>query len=160
VMDSGNFFYDDFGWDVFNKNGDKLFFLDFDNSNMKIYYQLNNSSFFYDTGQVFQDGLIYHLEVTMDFSRNLWRATINGNALARAQQISATNTVSLSLGDIDAAWFQSSGFAGDNYMIFDNYSVSAGPDQAPQIITAPVGQTATAGGSVAFFVAVDSALAV
>jgi hypothetical protein len=160
VIDSGNFFYDDFGWDVFNKNGDKLFFLDFDNSNTKIYYQLNNSSFFYDTGQVFQDGPIYHLEVTMDFSRNLWRATLNGNALAQGQPISATNNVSLSLGDIDAVWFQSSGFAGNNYMIFDNYSVSAGPDQAPRIITAPLNQTATAGASVSFFVAVDSPLAV
>src|SRR5262249_11487097 len=160
VMDSGNFFYDDFGWDFFNQNGDNLFFLDFDNSTMKIYYRLNNSSLYHYTGQVFQNGLIYHLEVAMDFSRNLWRATLNGNSLVQGQPISATNSVGLSLGDIDAVWFQSSGFAGDNYMIFDNYSVSAGPNQTPRIITAPLSQTAIAGGSANFFVVVDSPLAV
>jgi hypothetical protein len=156
IVDSGNFLYDDFGWDVFNRNGDRLFFLDFDNFRMKVYYRLNDSTTYYDTGWTFEDGQVYHLVVNMDFARDRWSATVDGTTLVQGQPISAANNVGLDLGDIDAVWLQSSGLAGDNYLVFDNYSVTAGSSQLPRIVTGPANQTAAAGAAASFFVAVDS----
>jgi hypothetical protein len=159
IVDSSNSHYDDFGWDVFNRDETELFFLDFDNNNLKIYYRLNDGASFHDTGQTFQNGQVYYLEVTMDFARNLWGATLNGVNLVLGQPISARNTVPLNLGDIDAAWLEAGGAFGDNYMVFDDYYVRTEPSQVPRIITAPQDQSVTVGDSTSFLVVVDSPLA-
>src|SRR5262245_41577495 len=52
------------------------------------------------------------------------------------------------------------GLFGDNYMVFDNYSILAAGDLAPKIITAPQSQSVALGGGAAFFVAVDSSIPV
>ena len=160
IVDSSYSAYDDFGWNVFNRAGDWLFFLDFDNSDMGIYYQLNDGSGYHYSGQSFQNGQIYYLEMVMDFGRNAWNASLNGVSIVQGQPISATNTVARNLGDIDATWLQSSGTYGNNYMLFDDYYVAAQPSQAPRIITPPQDQTVTAGNSATFLVAVDSSLPV
>jgi hypothetical protein len=38
-VDSDNFAYDSFEWSVFNLSGERLFTLDFDNSDLDIYYR-------------------------------------------------------------------------------------------------------------------------
>ncbi|HYG36792.1 MAG TPA: immunoglobulin domain-containing protein, partial [Clostridia bacterium] len=158
IQDSTNYRYDNFGWDVYNKNGDRLFFLDFDNSDLGIYYRLNDGSGYQDTGQTFQNGQIYYLEITMDFAANRWSATLDGSPLVTRQPISASANVALNLGDIDVAWIRSSGTFGDNYMLFDDYYVTAEPSQVPKIVTNPESQSVAVGGAATFLVAVDSSL--
>ena len=160
IVDSTTGLYDDFGWDVYNQNGQRLFFLDFDNSDLGIYYKLNDGAGYHYTGQTFQNGYIYSLQVTMDFGRNTWSATLDGATLVQNQPISATNNVPLNLGDIDATWLQSSGTYGNNYMLFDDYYVSAQPSEAPRIITPPQPTSVTVGNSTNLLVAVDSPLPV
>ncbi|MGA2658443.1 MAG: immunoglobulin domain-containing protein [Verrucomicrobiota bacterium] len=160
IVDSKNFQYDDFGWDFYNQNEDQLFFLDFDNYNLGIYYLPNDGSGYQDTGFTFQNNQIYYLEVTMDFARNLWAAALDGVSIVQGQPISATNNVGLDLGDIDAAWLQTSGTFGDNYMLFDDYFVEAQGSQAPRIVTAPQPQSVTVGNNASFLVVVASPLPV
>jgi hypothetical protein len=160
IVDSTDGRYDDFGWDVYNRNGNRLFFLDFDNSDLEIYYRLNDGTGYHATGSTFQNGQVYSLEVTMDFARNTWSATLDDIVLVQGQPVSATNNVALNLGDIDATWLQMGGTYGNNYMLFDNYYVAAQPSQAPRIITAPQSQSITFGASAAFLVVVDSSLPV
>jgi hypothetical protein len=160
IVDSTDFLYDDFGWSFFNRNGKDLFFLDFDNYRSEIYYLLNDGSAYQNTGVSFQNNQIYYLEVTLDFARNRWGATLNGLSLTHEQPISATNNVNLDLGDIDATWFQTSGTAGNNYMLFDDYYVTAQGDPKPRIITPPQAQAVTVGNSASFLVVVDSSLPV
>jgi hypothetical protein len=160
IVDSTTGLYDDFGWDVYNQNGDRLFFLDFDNSNLGIYYRLNDGSGYQFTGQTFQNGQIYYLEVDMDFGRNTWNASLDGVSIVQGQPISATSTVARNLGDIDATWLQTSGTFGNNYMLFDDYYVSAQPSQAPRIITPLQDISVTVGNNTNFLVVVDSSLPV
>jgi hypothetical protein len=161
IVDSSDGFYDTFGWDVFNRDNRELFFLGFDNSDLGIYYQLNGpDSAYHYTGLDFKNGQIYALEITMDFGRNRWSATLDGALLVEGQPISATNNVARNLGDIDATLLPNATFQGNNYLLFDNYRVTAEKVQLPVIITPPQNQTASVGGAASFLVVVDSPLAV
>jgi len=98
--------------------------------------------------------------VDMDFGRNAWNASLDGVSIVQGQPISATNTVARNLGDIDATWLQTSGTFGNNYMLFDDYYVSAQPSQAPRIITPLHDISVTVGNNTNFLVVVDSPLPV
>ncbi len=162
VVDSDNNHYDAFDWSFWNNDASEqgLFYLSFDNADMGIYYFLNDGSPRQYTGQDFQDGVIYHLEVALDFARNRWSASLDGNTFVQDQPISATNNVALTLGDIDATWVQNIGPVGDNFMLFDNYSVTAQASQAPRIITASPSLTVAQGASTNLMVVVDTTLPV
>jgi hypothetical protein len=61
----------------------------------------------------------------MDFNANRWNAYVNG-ALVVTNQLITTNVAARTLGDVDATWLPGTpGKAGDNYMLFDNYLVTA-----------------------------------
>jgi hypothetical protein len=125
IVDSQNGRYDDFRWSVYNTNGSRLFTLDFDNASLGISRVLDDKSGFVPTGLEFGHGGYYDLNVTMNFARNLWSATLNDFVIINSQPITTTGAA-LNLGDIDAVWaIQNPGFPGDNYMIFDNYRVVA-----------------------------------
>jgi hypothetical protein len=158
IIDSSNLQFDDFGWTVYNRNGINLLFLDFDNYDLGIYYQLNDSPKYYSTGKTFQNGHIYYLEVTMDFARNIWSAYLDGDELVRGAPLSAAPNTPHNLGDIDATWLQANGTAGDNYMLFDDYYVTSEPSQVPRIVTPPQDQAITLGNNAEFVVVADSDL--
>jgi hypothetical protein len=160
IVDSDNGLYDNFGWDVFNRDGKELFFLNFDNTDLGIYYLLNDGGAYHYTGTDFRNGQIYALEVSMDFGRNRWSATLDGSYIVTEQPISAAGNLALNLGDIDATWSQTAGGTGNNYMLFDNYSVSAQKSEVPTVITSPQNQAVLAGGNASFLVVVDSSLEV
>jgi hypothetical protein len=159
IEPSTDYYYDDFGWYVYNIAGNDLFFLDFDNSNLGIYYLLNDGSDYQYTGHDFQNGVVYYLEVTMDFARNLWGATLDGTTIVQNQPISAASGVARNLGDLDAAWIQRPGSYGDNYMVFDDYYLTADPSQMPRIITPPQNTSVMVGSSTNLLVVADSPLA-
>lgn len=128
-------YYDDFRWSVYNSGGDRLFSVDFDNDSFGIHYVLDNGAFV-STGRTFTNSLIYELSVRMDFARNEWSATLSGQPLVAAAPITTTG-LALNLGDIDAVWsVRSPGLAGDNYMVFDEYRITADVAGTPPEIEA------------------------
>jgi hypothetical protein len=148
IVDSTNLEYDDFDWQVFNRAGDRLFTLNFDNNNLKIYYQLSGSSPFTNTGFTFDNGVTYALTIVMDFAANRWNAFLNSTQIVTEQPISVGG-LPLMLGDIDAVWNPGDA-AGNNYMLFDNYLVIAEPDRVPEILMHPQGKSAALNTTVTF----------
>jgi hypothetical protein len=123
--------WDDFRWSVYNTNGHRLFSLDFDNASFLVSYVLDDNAGFISTDRTFDNQGYYQLEVSMDFPKNLWSATLNDEVIVNAKPITTTGA-SLNLGDIDAVWYMPNPNApGDNYMLFDNYTVTA--DATPSI---------------------------
>ena len=128
IEDSTNSFYDIFRWSIYNTQGDRLFSLDFDNDFLDISYLLDGTNNIQFTTNQFVNATTYTLMVTMDFASNRWSASFNGAIIATNQFITTTNAP-LNLGDVDAVWLvnqiSSTNAPGDNYMIFDNYTITA-----------------------------------
>jgi hypothetical protein len=89
--------------------------------------------------------------ITMDFGRNRWSATLDGEPVVIELPIT-TARVALNLGDIDAVWLLSGFFAGDNAMVFDDYQITAEATEVPVIVLGPQNQSITVGSPVAFSV--------
>jgi subtilisin family serine protease len=138
IVDSTNFRYDEFEWAAYNRNGDFLFALNFDNSDLNIYSLLNDGTGYKRTGQSFINDSLYFLVITMDFARNRWEATLDGLLIVEDQPVSTMNAP-LDLGDISAVWMPST-LPGDNYMAFDEYEIVALGDQRPKIWLHPESQ--------------------
>ena len=152
IVDSTSFDYDNFDWSVFNIAGERLFTLNFDNTDLNIYYRLDDNTGFHLTGATFENGPIYELVISMDFARGRWSATLDGEALVNELPITTTGAA-LTLGDIDAVWFISDAFfPGDNAMVFDEYRVAAEPSDLPAVVLAPQNQSVTVGSTVRFVV--------
>jgi hypothetical protein len=119
---------DDFYWTLFNSQNQSLFSLHFNNYDLGVYYRLDGTNDYVYTGATFTNDTLYTLLLTMDFARNRWNATLNGASLVGGQSITTTNAL-LDLGDIDAVWLLMDPNApGDNFMIFDDYLVTADAD--------------------------------
>ncbi len=152
IEDSRNDNFDDFQWQLYNRAGDALFTIDFDNYDLSIYYELDGQTSFTPTGHKFANGTVYQLEVTMDFSRNRWSATLNGNGLITSKPI-RNSTKPLDFGDMDAVWqIYDPNNPGNNYMVFDDLSIQAQQDPSPRITFPPQGKTVIAGDPVSFSV--------
>jgi hypothetical protein len=131
IVDSSNGYRDDFYWSVYNTDNHHLFTLDFYNQDLHIYYLLDGHTNFVDTGLTFVNGSPYTVTMLMDFFHNAWSATVGGRIAVTNQPI-ATAQAALTLGDIDAVWAPADPQnPGDNYMIFDNYRVTAEPAPVP-----------------------------
>jgi hypothetical protein len=125
VVDSTNGQYDDFRWSVYNTAGSRLFTLDFDNSRAEVNYALDDSAGYKSSGFSFSNDAIYLLEVFMDFWNNNWLAILNGQVVVDAQPITTVNAL-LDLSDVDAVWaIRRQGWPGDNYLLFDDYWLTA-----------------------------------
>ncbi len=127
--------YDDFYWSVYNEQGNRLFTLDFNNYDLGIYYALDGTNDFVWTGRTFTNDIAYTLVITMNFTQNSWGATLDGVLLATNQPITTTGAP-LNLGDVDAVWsVYDTNAPGDNYMLFDNYRITAEivPPLAPRL---------------------------
>jgi hypothetical protein len=121
-LDSTN--RDNFFWSVYNQQANRLFTLDFDNNDLGIYYLLDGSSGWVDTGWSFANDLAYDLEIVMNFSSNRWSALLGGETIIANQPITTTNAPR-NLGDVDAVWaITDINRAGDNFMAFDDYRIT------------------------------------
>jgi len=121
---------DDFRWSIYNQSGNRLFSLDLEGGTGNISYRLEDFVSV-PTGLSIAFDLsgfdFYQLAVWMDFRRNSWSAFLNDVLLVNSEQITQTN-VPLNFGDADAVWLASgSDGAGNNYMVFDDYLVTAEP---------------------------------
>jgi hypothetical protein len=125
VADSTNEEYDFFQWRAYNRQGQRLFILDFDNFFTNINYRLDGTNDYVDTGVYFAPNASYTLSITMNFASNLWSASL-GNTLVVTNLPITTTNAPLSFGDVDAVWSLYDPTApGDNFMLFDNYRVTA-----------------------------------
>jgi len=125
IEDSTNDNFDNFRWSVYNTQVDRLFSLDFDNYYTNVNYLLDGTNGLVATGVSFAPGSNYTLLVTMNFAANRWSATLNDTLLTTNQLITTTGAA-LNLGDIDAVWLvYDTNAPGDNFMLFDNYRVTA-----------------------------------
>jgi hypothetical protein len=117
--------WDDFRWSVYNAEGERLFSLDFDNSALLINYALDDGRNFVSTDLGFDNDGYYELVITMNFARNLWSASLNDVVAVHAQPMTTIGSA-LNLGDIAAVWsFRDPQAPGDNFMIFDEYTITA-----------------------------------
>jgi hypothetical protein len=117
---------DDFRWSVYNSSGTRLLSLDFESSTGLVSYVLQDEQFVSTGSSISFDGL-YDLDLWMDFQRNLWTAYLNDYLLVNSLPLTQNNSL-LNFGDADAVWFiraANVADAGNNFMAFDNYRVTA-----------------------------------
>lgn len=125
IVNSANGEYDYFQWRVYNPQGHRLFILDFDNYYTNISYRLDGNSDYTNTGFYFTRGVTYPLLITMNFAANRWSASLGSTLIIPSLPITTTNAP-LGYGDADAVWYlYDINAPGDNYMLFDNYRVTA-----------------------------------
>jgi len=130
--------YDYFQWRVYNHQGTRLFVLDFDNFYTNINYRLDGTNGYTDTGVHFAPNGTYSLLVTMNFASNRWSASLDNTVIATNLPITTTNAP-LGYGDVDAVWLIYDADApGDNFMLFDNYRITAEALAAPPVPSAQV----------------------
>ena len=147
IDDSTNLNYDDFQWRLYNSKGHNFFTLDFDNADLQVYYNEEGSNSFVSTGVQFTNYTPLNLVVTINYATNKWSATLDGRPLVANKAI-RTSTQTLDFGDMDAVWqiFDPAN-PGDNFLVFDNYSVVAGEDPTPRITFEPQSQSVVQGNS-------------
>jgi len=117
--------FDFFQWSVYNIAGNRLFTLDFDNFSTNISYALDGTNSYVSTGVKFAPGANYTLTITMNFASNRWSATLNSFLLATNLPMTTTG-LPITLGDVDAVWdVYDTNSPGDNFMLFDNYTLTA-----------------------------------
>jgi len=137
VTPSSTSAFDRFSWRIHNKAGASLFAISFNNATREAGYSLDDSAGFRSSGVSIDNYTPYHLQITMDFQNNRWSAFLASIPLAIGQSITTTGAT-LDLDRIAAQWETQPGAgSGDNFMIFDDYRVSAEAPQQPQILVQP-----------------------
>lgn len=127
IADSLNSQWDAFRWSVYNIQGQRLFSLEFDNyyEFLDVGYQLDGTNKTQFTSVKYVNNSNYTLTVTMNYASNRWSASLN-NTLITTNQLITTTNAALNLGDVDAVWLiYNTNAPGDNYLLFDNYRVTA-----------------------------------
>jgi len=125
IWESLNEAYDYFGWSVYNASNALLLTVYFDNYWCSISYLLEGSANWVTAAPTFHNYTRYRLQILMDFSSNLWSATLDGALIATNQPLRNTPSTELTLGDIDAIWYYDDPIVpGDNYMLYDNYTIT------------------------------------
>lgn len=123
-VDSTNGLRDDFGFLFYNKDGDYLAGILFENSTGKIWIGDGSDGPFIDSGQTFNQGEFTHLEIEVDYSANSWTASRHGVQLFAPRPFHLGGDP-LTLGDVSLYWSIRNLFPGDNYMLVDNLSITA-----------------------------------
>ena len=132
--------YDFFQWQVFNLQAQALLVIDFDTDSTNVGYFLEATQYV-NTGVQFALGATYTLTITMNFAANLWSASLNSALLATNQPISTTGK-QLTLGDVDAVWnVYLPSAPGNNFMLFDNYTITADTFTPPRPRLTLLGRT-------------------
>lgn len=146
VFDSTNFQYDHFRWRFYNQASQRLFSIDFNNADYSIATVLDGASATnnYST-TAFNNSTIYTLSVLMDFSSNRWSAFLDEKVIASNLPIT-TSGAALNLRSVAVAWVQNSVLTpGDNFLVFDDFAVTAEGADKPSIIALSSSKSVNAG---------------
>ncbi len=146
INDSTNFNYDDFQWILTNSAGHSFFTIDFSNSDLFVKYAEDGSTGLTRTSVQFTNNAPMKLVVTMDYGQNQWSATLNGAPLVDNKPI-RTGTDVFDFGAMRAKWLisPSDSVPGDNFILFDDYSIVAEQNPTPAITFQPQSQTVMQG---------------
>jgi hypothetical protein len=127
LVDSTNAFRDVFLWTAYNTAGNALFSLSFFSSNpgqWDIYYMQDSDTVYRGTGWQIASSNIFNVRMTMNFPSNRWDAWVGARQVVTNALVTGTNAPK-NLGDMDAVWLPDShAGTGNNFMIFDNYTIS------------------------------------
>ena len=151
VIDSTTGRYDKFAVDVYNRTGDFLAAVVLDNANLRILRDDGGGGALVNTGIRFANSRKSALAFSINFAANTWSAALDDTALFSNAPFTASANA-LDLGEVVPAWrIANSAAPGDNYLIFDNYILSAIPTaSAPTITKDPLPLTVTIGGLAVF----------
>jgi hypothetical protein len=115
---------DDFRWSVYSAASTRLLSLDFETRSGEISF-IPQDGQFYSTGYTFDFAGTYDLILWLNYERNLWTALLNDRVIVNSEPI-AQMASDLTLGDVDAVWIiRNPAGVGNNYMLFDDYRISA-----------------------------------
>lgn len=116
---------DMFEFGIFNRNGDYLGGLLFDNEDTGIRrYFGEDWDAVEDTGATFKNGVGYTLAATIDLENNTWSATL-GDRVLFSNETLTTSQSTRDLGSIPVTWYPGvGGEYGDNFLVFDNYRIA------------------------------------
>lgn len=131
IVDSTTSNRDAFRWSVLNSQGHRFFSIDFDNRNQFICYVDEDPTNFVATAYSFTRDTPFTLEITMNFESNVWSAKVGLDTVITNAAITGTNSSAvLDIGQIVAEWDYIGDGAGDNALVFDNYTLS-GVNETP-----------------------------
>jgi len=142
VEDSTNNRFDSFFWSLYNSWNDLLFTLEFNNDTWGISYLLDGNNDWVYTGHQFTNATVYTLSMTLDFQSNRWSAVLDNRLLVTNQPITTVGSP-LNFGDLDAIWsIADPRNPGDNFLVFDDYAVTAEITDLPPARIEPLGYVA------------------
>ena len=150
VIDSTTGRYDKFSVDVYNRAGEFLAAIVLDNSNLRILREDGSGAA--ETNSVrFANSRKSALAFSINFAANTWSAALDDTPLFSNAPFTASGKT-LDLGEVVPAWrIANSAAPGDNYLLFDNYVLSAIPTAAaPTITKDPLPLSVTVGGLAVF----------
>ena len=138
IQDSYNGIGDRFFITIYNRTGDFLGAVEFDNTAFSRGVWRHDGNVRYDTGLDFFPGELHLLFFEVDFSNNTWTADLDGIPLFTNATFNSTGKP-LDLYGVAAEWQLASGstnFYGDNWMLVADWSVRAIPDgRQPLVIS-------------------------
>jgi len=146
VFDSTNFQYDHFRWRFYNQSSQRLLSIDFNNADFSIATVLDGAAATNNfSTTAFDNSTAYTLSVVMDFSSNRWSAFLDEKVVVANQPITTTGAA-LNLRSVAVAWVQNNALnPGDNYLVFDDYVLTAEAADKPSIIALSSSKTVTGG---------------
>ena len=146
IFDSTNFQYDHFRWRFYNQASQRLFSIDFNNADYSIATILDGAAATNNfSTAAFNNSTIYTLSVLMDFSSNRWSAFLDETVIAANLPITTTGAA-LNLRSVAVAWVPNSVLTpGDNFLVFDNFAVTAEAVDKPSIISLSSSKSVSAG---------------
>jgi C1A family cysteine protease len=150
VYNSTNASYDRFAVMVFNSSSERLADITLDNSNLKI-FRGDGTGAMNDTGVRFSNAQRYTLSFTADFAANTWSASLDAIPLFSNQPFNSSGAVR-DLSDVDFMWnIANTASPGNNFLVFDNYLLSAAAAAtAPVITKQPLPLSVAVGGLAVF----------
>ncbi len=151
VIDSTTARYDKFSVDVYNRAGQYLAAIVLDNANLRILREDGSGGTAVNTGIRFANSRKSALAFSINYTANTWSAALDDTPLFSNAPFTASGNT-LDLGEVVPAWrINNSAAPGDNYLIFDNYILSAIPTTSAPIITEdPLPLSVTIGGLAVF----------
>ena len=150
VIDSANGRYDRFECGIYNIAGERLAAVVLDNANLQILRD-DGTGTLANTGARFANNVQSTLAFSIDFAANTWSASLSGTALFSAAPFNSAGA-ERDLGDVDLVWrIRNAATPGDNYLVFDNYRLTAeAAATAPVISKEPLPLTIAVGGLAVF----------
>lgn len=133
IADSTNGFRDNFYISFYNQQRQLLAALNFDNTAAGYGTYRMEGSAYHSTSSTFQRDNLAELTVTINCETNRWTAQIGAVPLFEDQVFNATG-LARTLGNVAVEWeITAAAFPGNNWMLFDDFTVTVQPASTPAV---------------------------